>query len=311
MYHYRLYGLTVASQIKIPDAECATLSDTNRDADVMVTLNHVPDFSTHETLVKLTDAWYYAVSNPQLFFMHCYGFDFEISNGSTIKVDTHNMTIEGTNLIAYILGSSFGVIGIQRGLIPIHGASIVTKDSVAIITGYTGSGKSAILSALTQLGYQYLADDVSMIATVGGVPFVIPSYPQRKTAITAAEEIGEDISSTIPILEDGRNKYAIRKTSEWLEKELPLSRIVEIIPSVKEDNSVFTPEIYTITGHASLKMVLRNLYRPQFVERIGTPPQRMKKLIEIASSIKTYQVIRPITGFSISETARIIKDQCF
>ena len=311
MYYYKLYGLNVASQLRIPDANSVTLPEGIHKVDITLMLDEVPDINTHETLVKLNDTWRYSVPDPQLFYMHCNGFEFEISNGSVIKVDTHKKPIEGSSLITYILGSAFGVIGMQRGLIPIHGASISNESSSVIITGYSGSGKSAILSALVHMGYRYLSDDVSMIATNGGAPFVFPSYPQRKIAAVTAAETGEDVSSAKPINEDGRDKYAIRKTSEWLDKTLPLSGIVELSPETREDNTLFLPEINEIKGHASFILVFRNQYRLRFAASIGTPPHRIKQLLEITSSVKTYQVIRPTTGFSVEETARMILGKCF
>ena len=311
--YYRLYGLIVASQLEIPDAKSTAISDSSQipNVDVIVTLSSVTVFYNDEKLEKFNDNWYYLVSNPQLFYMHCNGFDFEISNGRTIKIDTHSLDIKGTSLVTYLLGSAFGVIGMQRGLIPIHGAAIVTDDSAVIITGYSGSGKSAILSSLIQMDYCYLSDDVSMVTTIDGKPFVLPSYPQRKLAAVTANETGEDISTAIPIHEDGREKFAIRRTSEWLDKKLTLSGIVELVPVKRDNDSVFTPEIRKITGKASLMMVLRNRYRSRFDDSIGTPPQRMKQLLEVTSAVNTYQVIRPFKGFSVEKTARIIESQCF
>ena len=310
LYYYNLYGLNVMSSFVIPDAENTSVLDSVQNPDVVVLLDSVPDFRTHPDLVELSSKWYYSIPDPQLFFMHCDGFDFEISNGRIVKVDTHDLDIKGSNLVTYILGSAFGVIGIQRGLVPIHGATIVTGDSAVIITGYSGSGKSAILSTLTQMGYRYLADDVSMVTTVGGKPFVFPSYPQRKIASVTASETGEDISAATAINEDGRDKFAIRKISEWSDTKLPLSGIVELVPVQKDDNPVFTPEIKEIIGQASLMLVVRNRYRARFADSIGTPPQRMKQLLEITSAVKTYQLIRPVTGFSVAETARLIERHC-
>ena len=309
MFYYRLYGLAVMSELEISDAGGESLTTDDKAADVKVVLGHVPDFSAEEKYEKLTDAWSFAVPNPQLFYMHCDGFDFEITNGDTIKVDTIKRDGESSSLITFILGSAFGVIGIQRGLVPIHGAAVETGDTAAIITGHPGSGKSAILGELVKVGRRYLADDVCMVSTIEGRPFVFPSYPQRKIAADSAAEAGEDISGATLINEDGKEKYAIRNTSEWVGERRPLSCIVEIVPAAKKDNSAVVPEIKEIEGHASLNLVLRNQFRPQFAVSIGTPPQRMKQLLEITSSIKIYQIIRPTEGFPVSAAAQMITEK--
>ena len=307
-----MYGLTAASELIIPDAGGSELTQAPDSADVTITLSPVPkDFARDEKTVLLSDIWYYSVPDPQLFYMHCCGFDFEISDGRAIKVDTNGLDIRETGLITYILGSAFGVIGIQRGFVPIHGAAVAVGDSAVIITGFSGSGKSAVLSSFMRAGYRYLADDVSMIATEGGVPFVLPSYPQRKVAAATARGTGEDISGAVPINEDGRDKYAIRKASEWLDKKLPLACIVALTPVEDKGEGEAVAGIRKVTGHESLGVVMSNQYRPQFIASIGTPPQRMKQLLDITSSVKIYRAIRPITGFPVDKTAQMIAETCF
>jgi len=310
LHCYRLYGLTVMSELEIPDAECVTLPVCDKAADVTIALGRVPDFITAENVIKLKDDWYFSVPAPQLFYMHCNGFGFEIKDGDTVNVDVYNQDVENSGLITYILGSAFGVVGIQRGSVPIHGAAVETGDTAAIITGHSGSGKSAVLGELIKTGRRYLADDVSMVFTVDGVPLVVPSYPQRKIVADSAAETGEDISGATLINEDGKDKYAIRKTSEWLDERRQLSCIVEIVSARKKDDSPFAPEIKEIKGQASLRLLLRNQFRPQFAAALGTPPQRMKQLLEVTSSVKTFQIIRPTEGFPVSDTARMVIEKC-
>jgi len=298
------------SELEISDAGHESLTTDYNAADVKVLLGHVPDFSSEEKYERLTDACSFAVPDPQMFYMHCDGFDFKITDGDTIIIDTHGQDVEGSGLVAFVLGSAFGVVGIQRGFIPIHGAAVETGDTAAIITGRPGSGKSAILGELVRAGRRYLADDVCMVSIIEGRPFVFPSYPQRKIAADSAAEAGEDASGAILINEDDKKKYAIRNASEWLNERRPLSSIIEIFPAKKKDNSAVVPETIEIKGHASLRLVLRNQFRLKFADGIGTPPQRMKQLLEITSSIKTYQIIRPVEGFPVSDTAQMISEMC-
>jgi len=304
--------LTVASDIEIPDAEGTSLEQVTQSADVTVTLAPVSqDFINNEKYVQITDDWGYYVNNPKHFFMHSYGYDFEIADGDSIIVDTHDLDAGNPDLSTFILGSAFGVIGIQRGLIPIHGTAVVTGDASVIITGGVGSGKSTVLSSLIMDGYKYLADDICMVFTEEGRPFVIPSYPQRKIDAKTAGETGESVAGATLLDESGRDKFAVRRVAEWSDETLPLSCIIEIIPVTRKDGAAFSPEITEITGHESLMLVLRNQYRPRFVASIGTPPGSMKRLLEITSSVKTYRLLRPEEGFPIKETARIIAENCF
>jgi len=312
LFFYKLYGLTVTSDLEIPDAEGIALTQPALSTDVTVILAPVSqDFLYNEEYIQITDVWGYYVQNPRHFYMRCCGYDFEIADGDSIIVDTHDQDAGNPDLSTFILGSAFGVIGIQRGLIPIHGTAVVTGDASVIITGGVGSGKSAVLSSLIIDGYQYLADDICMVFTEEGRPFVIPSYPQRKIDAATAGETGDSISDTPLLDEGGKDKFAVRRAVEWSDETLPLTCIVEVVPVMRENEPVFTPEITEITGHESLRLVMRNQYRPRFVASIGTPPGSMKRLLEITSSVKTYRLLRPAEGFPINETARIIVESCF
>ena len=316
MYHYRLYGLATASQILIPDAESAVPDSdvplVSGEADVSIALGDVPaDWADDPGTVKLTDDWCFLAS-PGRFLMDCQGFRFDISGGSQITVDLNGLPIEGSHLHTYILGSAFGVVCLQRGLLPIHGAAVETDQGTAIIiTGHTGSGKSAILSALVDQGRRYLSDDVTVVSMKSGAPTALPAYPQRKIAAQTVEERSVSLAGAIPIHEDGRDKFAIRNTSEWAGEALPLAAMVELRPVKREGEPYFTPEVKKITGHASLDLLMRNLYRRRFWESIGLPPERMKQLLEIASATNMYQVIRPAEGFPVDDTAMLIAEKCF
>jgi len=296
----------------LQDAELSELPDPVGDADVTIALGLVrQDFLEDNKLVKLSAAWSFLIADPGRFYMRCNGYDFDISGGRSIVIDPHGLPAESSILVTYILGSAFGAIGMQRGLVPFHGAAVCIGGSAAIIAGFSGSGKSAILSALVMDGYKYLADDVSMVVLKDGTPFALPSYPQRKITEDDATEAGECLTDASYRKEEGRVKYAIRRPSEWLDEKLPVSCIVEIYPELRENYPQFRPEINRINGHASLNLLIRCVYRPRFASGVGAAPERLTQLLKIASRVKVYRLVRPREGYPIRETARVIIDHCF
>jgi len=310
LYYYRLYGLNAASIFKIPDAELSEIPNVYGDIDVTVKFGGMSqDFMNDKRLVQLSATWFFLVSDPQHFFMRCNGFDFEISAGSSVVIDANGQDCGGANMITYLLGSAFGVVGIQRGLVPIHGASVKYGDSVAIITGISGSGKSALQNELVLRGYKYLADDVTMAVIENGRPFALPSYPQRKIpSYPAMPDPGHGV--VLKRVESGRDKYFIRNISEWADEKLPLSCIIELRPARDAAGFPTVVEIRGIKGHASFNMLVRNLYRPHFSSVIGIPPLRLKMLLGIVSSVSAYQAVFPSEGHYIKETAELIIQKC-
>ena len=313
IFYYKIYGLRTASQLQLADVERAEIPALSAgDTDVSILIGDVDvHMEENPETVWLAQDWYY-LALPDSFYMHCQGYDFEITGGVQIKLGANALYGEGTNLQTYILGSAFGVLCLQRGHLPIHGAAIKLSDGgAAILTGHAGAGKSATLDAFLSMGYRYIADDVSVVKTGDAASVVIPAYPQRKLAAETARETGMHTDGYTLLHEDGREKYAIREIGEWADEEAPLVSIVELNAADRKDGAFYTPEARLVTGHGSLSIVLRNLYRQKFWESIGVPPVRMKQLLKVTSETRIYQIYRPLQGFPVKETAELIREKCF
>lgn len=309
MYYYNIFGLSIASEIYLPEANEFPYLE---DIDVRISCGEIGfDLLSHPETQSPGGKWHYCVpENYQLNF-RCDGIDFEVKNGNTIVVDTSKLTEPATKLNVFLLGTAMGGIHMQRGNVPVHGAAIEGNDGVTIITGFSGAGKSAVLGALTQHGYRYLADDVSVVSFESGTPLVMPSYPQRKIAVESAATLLYDTEKLVTINEDGRDKFVIRSIAEWCPNPMPLKKLVELVPVSRGDGAEVKPEIRSVSGHAAFGLVLRNLYRSQLRKAMGIEPDQMKRILNITAGIQTFQLIRPREGFPISDTAQMIEEHCW
>ena len=303
-YYYNIFGLSVASEIILPEApELSEIFET----DVNIFCGRIDfDLLSHPETQNPGGVWHYCIPEKKRLYFRCEGISFAVTDGRSIVVDTSESKSTAAKLNVFLLGTAMGGIHMQRGNIPIHGAAIEGECGVTIITGFSGAGKSAVLGALTQDGYRYLADDVSVVSLASGQPLIMPAYPQRKIAVEDARALGYDTVALDVLNEDGRDKFVIRRTEEWCQKPLPLKKLVELIPVSREDGGEVLPEIRPVAGHAALGLVMRNLYRSYIHTKMGIEPTQMKKILEITSGIQTIQMLRPFKGFPVAETARMI-----
>ena len=308
LYYYRIFGLLTASEVFLSEAEPAGETDAP-DVEVQLgSLNH--DITAHPKTKNPGGVWHYCFPEDGVMWFRADGIDFQVSGGNRIIIDTHGEDTGLEHLHVFLLGTAFGTIHMQRGNIPVHGASVEGRTSAVIITGYSGSGKSAVLGALAMEGIRFLADDVSIVMTENGHPEVYPGYPQRKIACEDALALGYGVEGLERINEDGRDKYVVRSAEEWRCEAMPLAAIIELIPAERTDGEAVTPELVEVKGHAALQLVMRNLYRRQFYSETGLMPEIMKKILVLTSSIRTYRLIRPPEGLTVSETAGLIKAGC-
>jgi hypothetical protein len=105
---------------------------------------------------------------------------YYVVDGKSITIEPFvNADMDEVRL--FLLGSAFGALIHQRGLLPFHGSSLKIGNSAIILSGLSGAGKSTLAAAFRQKGYQILSDDVSVISFLNDqIPIVHPGYPQMK-----------------------------------------------------------------------------------------------------------------------------------
>lgn len=284
---YRLYGLVVESEIPLVEAPPLPVREA---ADVTVRLGKIsmdPSVHPDTAFYEQDDRWCYCMPGERQFLFNTLVGAYEALAGREI-IFQPEADGDGNSVRAYLLGTVLGgALQIQQGRFPVHGGSVAVGNRALIVTGAMGAGKSTLTDALIRKGYPFLADDVSALTLTGGVPEVIPSYPQRKLCRDVCLELGYDLE-LLALISEEREKYAVRNPDEWHGRRLPLGWLVEVIP---EDTD--RPRIQRVDGHEKLRLLLNSLYRP-WIHRIrGIPPAAMKELLAIAAAVAAYRVFRP------------------
>ena len=126
---YQAFGLSVRSEIQLPELMVA-----NNQPDINIVYGHIPENIDCPTFADV----HFQVS-PNKFLLKVQGVaNYLIENGNSIIIDRSE---GGSNdeIRLYLLGSAFGALIHQRGMLPIHGSAIIFENKVVIF-----SGKSAL-----------------------------------------------------------------------------------------------------------------------------------------------------------------------
>ncbi len=195
-YYYKVYGLNIESEIKIP--ELIILEKENEpNIDVTIYIDKMPEsinIAKEQGILegfRKNEMWFYVKGIATYY----------IKNGKEIVVEPYR-NIDDHYIKTYILGSAFGLLLIQRNIVAIHGGTVVIDDKAIICTGDTGAGKSTLTSALRLNGARLVADDVSSIDIKDEI-MVYPAYPQQKLCGDAVRKLGYDTGDFIRI-DEGR-----------------------------------------------------------------------------------------------------------
>ncbi|MPQ44224.1 hypothetical protein [Clostridium tarantellae] len=294
-FFYRIYGLNVKSNIKLP--ELIEIGGENIIEDVTVFYGIMPK----EILKRVKEGKILEFLRDKAWFNIKKVAAYYISNGNNIIIMPYEEATE-QEIKTYLLGSAFGALLIQRNIVVIHGGTIIIKDKAITLTGDSGAGKSTLTSAFRMSGFSFLADDVSAVVLNNfGIPFISPAYPQQKLCRDAMIKLGYDTNNFIRI-DEGRDKFVIPVNGGFLQESKPLVAVCEI--AVGNVDSV---QIEEIKGNEKLKVLLKNIYRIEFIKISGMYPEYFKKCVNVAQNILLFKIIRPKDKFSVNEQMEIIE----
>src|SRR5439155_13534776 len=131
----------------------------------------------------------------------------------------------------FLLGPALGVLLHQRGLLVLHASTVTVDGGAVAFLGRSGWGKSTVAAAFHARGCGIVGDDVTAVQVEGGIPTVIPSFPQLKLWPEVAVFLGDDVerlSRLRPLLE----KRARRVTDGLSPNFLPIRHIYVLAEGV-------------------------------------------------------------------------------
>lgn len=156
-HFYRIYGLTIASDLPLPEA--TALGETPANVDVHVELGTVPlSLPGGSRLAQWLEV------KGQTCLLNFEGLGrFFVEHGRRIVVEKDPVA-DFDDLRGFLFGSGFGALLHQRGLVPLHVSAVVSPLGVIAFTGESGAGKSTLAAQLNQeLGWPLICDDVAVL----------------------------------------------------------------------------------------------------------------------------------------------------
>ncbi|MGL5151703.1 MAG: hypothetical protein ACRC7N_14150 [Clostridium sp.] len=303
MYFYRIYGLNILSEINLP---WVNQTDINEKIDVEITVSN-------EEMKNLEGYYYYGKMDGWFRIKDL--ATFRVIDGNKIIIYKEIDDIENhlEKACVFILGTALGYILIQKGIVAMHGGAIISEEKGALIVGRQGAGKSTAISKLLNLGYVFLADDLSALRiNENGQVIVSPAFPQRKLCRDGLVRMGLDVSK-YELYDEIRDKFNIPSDEFFCNEEREVDSIYylewvneEEFKKIGEDvnNGIIEEEINPINieykysyiikakGLDKVKIIMDNIFRIEIIRQIGIEQEYFKKCIAIANKVSVFIVKR-------------------
>lgn len=283
-FTYKAFGLIIKSEFEIPE-----LLVSKGLPDVDIKLGEVP-----KQLKEITKRGvkYQAAKNEFLLEVDHIA-KYYVNNGKQIIVDTVKKTAD-KEVRLFLLGSAFGALFLQRGLLPVHGSAIKFGNSATIFTGLSGVGKSSIAAYFVSQAYKALADDISL---VNHNLEVVPGFPNMKIWNDVLQKLDINKESLAEIRPNVK-KFQVPINENYFNEPLPLKNIIII-------NTKNSPgfEYEELTGIKKFNAIKNNTYRYRFVQGLEKQLDHFQILNKLLPEIKVYRVTRPQAPLLLNEFA--------
>lgn len=212
---------------------------------------------------------------------------FSISGGAEIIVDAEEAA-SPRNVRLYLLGSAFGALLHQRGLLPLHANAIAVEGKTVAYMGPSGEGKSTLAAWFHDRGYQVVADDVcAIIFDHKENPSALPGLPRLRLWKDALYRSGRDHQG----YEQSYGGSVYEKYDVPIGPEsssaaaLPLGAVYLL---QKGENF----GIRRLDGVAALEAVMSNVYRGEFLEQTKRFRNNWEDCVRLIARIPVFACTR-------------------
>lgn len=288
---YRIAGLAVRSDFVIPGA---IPERGNGLVDVAIRL-------CADTGAADNPCWCdpLIIAAPQDFtFRPLPGLAFRIRDGGEIAL-ARPPGIADSDVQTFLLGSAWGVLSHQRGLLPLHCSAVGLDGRAFAFTGPSGAGKSTLAAGLSVHGFAHVCDDVCILDPADADMAVQPMPKALKLRRDAAAALGLPCGSVISTLVE---KYTVAPPRVAFCAPLRLAALY-----VLQESGSDAPAITELRGGAAQFRALHGaIYRREWLSLLREQGALFSDLAALARRIRLFRFSRPRDFRRFAEGAALL-----
>jgi len=294
LLHYYCWGLNIASELACPE-----MIEGAGAADVHVVIGRTPE--------SLPDADYrgvrFEVTDDQFLLRVDKVARYHAVKGERIVVEPFPDALP-EEVRLFLLGSGFGALLQQRGMVPMHASVIEMNGNAVMFCGVSAVGKSTLAATFCMRGYRMLADDVCVVRIdEWGRPVAVPGYPQFKLWGDALKALRTDDTSRLTHARLGLEKYNLDAREQFCAAERPLKAVYFLTSS---NESSF--DLKRIQGKDKFIALFNCTYRIQFLDKLINKSFHYRICTAIAQYADMVHLIRPDSPFVPEKIADLVEE---
>lgn len=229
---------------------------------------------------------------------------YRIVGGSSITVQPQP-GVPDRNVRLFLLGSAFGALLHQRGLLPLHANAVEIDGNAVAFMGASGAGKSTLAAWFHDRGYRIIADDVCVVGYADGFPLAQPGLPRLRlwaeTLKFMARSTAEYERSYVGMVEEFDKFDVPIDRSAAAHKGVPLAALYLL--SRAKDFS-----IQQLHGIEATEVVFANTYRGAYVSAASAQLSHWNASLRLVQSAPIFRAAREWNLARLNEQCRRLLD---
>lgn len=270
---YSVFGLSVRSGFALPELPRA---EAQAEPDVIIGYGGID--------VPSAGAGYSATEAGTLLTVPEVG-RYLIREGREVVIEAAPGASE-RNLRLFLLGSAFGALLHQRGLLPLHANVIDMGGRAVAFSGHSGAGKSTIAAWFHDRGHRVLGDDVCVVGfDAAGRALAHPGIPRLRLwrdALDASSRAPEGYERSF----DQLDKYDVPTAGG--PQPLEAIELAAIYLLRRADEGSKGAEIRRLTGVAAVETLVENTYRGAYLKTIGRTRPHLATCVQLARAVPVF-----------------------
>lgn len=284
---YECYGLTVASDIDLPELGKSVVGAKDI-RDIVIETGIVPDPPPDAKSLRW-GLWR---------TRRACGIDI-VGVARYLAVDGRRIVVQTApgaderEVRLYLLGTMMGAIMMQRGNLVLHGNAIRIGDSCAVVVGRSGAGKSTLAAEFSHRGLDVLSDDVVPVDEKGRA---LTGYPRIKLWEDAVERLDLDTGSLERVTGSFPKFHVQIDRSEF--GALPVRWVYAL-----EQHDASTLTFALVTGMRTFDLLHEHTYRHELIYDEASSWQHLQQCAALAAQARVARVLRPAATMTAAATA--------
>ena len=297
MFRYKLCGWCIHSDFELPELSPWLGKEQPVEVTIRlgtITLENIPALSSHAHSVQEQGDLFQVADVAR----------YWITGGKDILIEPC-MTADPSAIRLFLLGTAFGLLCHQRGLVPLHASCVMIDGGAVAFAGPSGIGKSTLAAALARHGYPVVSDDVCVIDSFSsGLPRVLPFAPRLKLIRDSLSAMGFSLDQAEAMGYESEKLDVISRVSVQ-SAPLPLSAVYHLGVDAQATGQC----IKQLHGAAALALLNRNIYRINAAHRMGKQRILFESTARIARQVPNYSLTRSFSFSGLEEFIRCLLSQ--